>query len=277
MKRWITITAAAVLVPLGGTAYAAPPAPKPAASVTATPAPVAALDAQFAKSAGVRFSETVTSGFATKRGLKSQAVYKASGVVGLTKTGVSASDSTLAFDIPGSGKTTFRTILVDGTAYLRGSLFAELLPTNVEWVSTPVEGLSVNLWSNSAVDLLAPGTLKSLLAKAKFDKKTSSYSGTIPLGKALSPQANLPLTKSVLSTTKIDWKLWVGKDHLPKRLKTSMTLIVDKKLGNLVNTSDIHFRGWGTPVSITAPPAHLVSSIDDLAELPLPPGPLDRL
>ena len=58
----------------------------------------------------------------------------------------------------------------------------------------------------------------------------------------------------------ITWKLWVGPDNLPRRFHAIMRF-TSTYAGDEVETMtmNIIYRGWGTPVKITAPPKHLIT------------------
>ncbi|WP_283138812.1 hypothetical protein [Rhizohabitans arisaemae] len=242
MRRWIMFTAVAVLVPIAGTAHASS---GPSNPIPTPGAVIAALNAEFAKGAGVRFNETETYATVFMEKTLSASIHESSGVIKLSRTGISSFDKTQISDRIERRPT--RTIVVDGTVYVRDSGLNSLIRPDVEWVSSPVEESAKDSWSAIHFDILAPGTLKNLLAKATFDRKTNSYRGT-----KRSPE---------ISTDQINWTLWLGKDNLPKRFHTSYGPVSKFQI---VVTNDIRFRNWGTPADITAPPAHLVTPSDEL-------------
>ncbi|WP_283138811.1 hypothetical protein [Rhizohabitans arisaemae] len=268
MKHWIAIMAAAVLMPLGNAAYASPPTgpPGPEPAVTAPSiAPLIALQERFAQGAGVRFRETVTTTAKPKRGAASASTLKMSGVVNLGRTGVSSADVTLASYFTKNDAVTIRTVLVGGTAYFGGSALNELYIGDAEWISLPTRLIPPDYWSQGPVVLFRPEMLKTLLAKAKFDKESNSFSGTIALGTVLAPGSAIKVKPRDLKA-KVNWKLWLGKDNLPKRLTTSTTLI--DGTGRLITHGDTRFQSWGTSIDITKPPAHLVVPGNEREGLP---------
>ncbi|WP_245651940.1 hypothetical protein [Streptosporangium amethystogenes] len=66
------------------------------------------------------------------------------------------------------------------------------------------------------------------------------------------------------SKGKVSWRLWTGRDGLPKRLVTADTAGGGKE--PLVKRSDTRYTDWGCHLVITAPPTDEVIDEDDLLE-----------
>ncbi|GGK56030.1 hypothetical protein Ppa06_10990 [Planomonospora parontospora subsp. parontospora] len=60
----------------------------------------------------------------------------------------------------------------------------------------------------------------------------------------------------------LSWRLWLDGKGLPRRAAVSETLAVGKS--SLTTTSDTRFSGWGSKVTVTAPPADQVIDEKDL-------------
>ncbi|TMR91124.1 hypothetical protein EJK15_51730 [Nonomuraea basaltis] len=70
----------------------------------------------------------------------------------------------------------------------------------------------------------------------------------------------MPLWRVVFTPGgQITWKLWAGPDNLPRRFHAIMKFTRPEGGEAESMTMNIIYRGWGTPVKITAPPKHLIS------------------
>ncbi|GAA2210736.1 hypothetical protein GCM10009850_061950 [Nonomuraea monospora] len=274
-----------------------------AALVTATPAlaaapkdPVVAVKKQLVAGKGVKFTERTT----VSEGDVRDIFVRRSGTLQFKKSGIAASDITgklniKASDLEGldeSGENAEltamikamaqpeRTIRIGTTSYISGNIWATMLPEGKTWFKAangPTGGLLGTF--GQPLNLAEPATVKTLLKGAKTTG--SGYAGKTlvrDLWKA-SPWlratwVDKPSAKA--QKTAISWRITVNKAGLPTRVVATfpMSVLGSGKGSVSVDTS---YTGWGSPVSIKAPPADEVASqfkdgesdISDALELPL--------
>ncbi|MEU6738822.1 hypothetical protein [Streptosporangium sandarakinum] len=242
MKRWIIVAA---------TALAVPTAAVPAAAAKAAPAdPAAALQARFVAGHGVRIVESGR----TYSGRELLSAQKRRGTVEFGPSGVAGHDVLSKSDLPGDDATPLRTRTVGGDTYLSGGMIGR------KWARSSARAASPFF---TPVMLLEPATLKSLLPAGKkggsAGKKArpSTFKGTTTLGALyrVSPSYRASLGRkrptAAVAATKVNWRLWLGRDRLPARLVTSWT--VPPRAMRVTRVSDLRFSSWGTPITLTAP------------------------
>ncbi|MEU4829593.1 hypothetical protein [Streptosporangium sp. NPDC023615] len=238
-----------------------------AAPAQAAPAdPVKALRSQFVAGKGMKFTDFSTM---TSDGRKSPYLRR-TGSFQFGKTGIVASDiSSTGIEADGGAGSTgmfapARTIRIGTTSYSSGGSDREKMPKGKSWHKDP-DGMTggVGGWFGQLVNVAEPATVATLLKGAR--RAGSSYSGKVTFGRLakVSPwfRASLPLRSS--DKTVVTFKLTVNRGGLPQRLTTShpMTGIFDSEgwEGRTI-TVDTRFTGWGTKVSIKAPPASKVTT-----------------
>ncbi|WP_248966286.1 hypothetical protein [Sphaerisporangium perillae] len=282
MRRWIALTATAMVAP--ALAMAAPAAAHAApgtanATLTAPQAapgnPVEALRQQFAKKSGVRLDELTRMRLDGEDLLK----YRQVGNLRFGKSGVDALDVKIV--LKGDGKvpdSTLRTIVIDGKTYLRSALYDDLLPAGRSWVRA--EGGTPTL---STIDVLQPKVLKTILASTKSKSpggkvggaRTTLLRGSVTLANLAKVSPSLAsLAKSLKSKKPValPWKLWIGGDQLPRRFQSSLPISASSLTGKLTIDTDSRYTSWGKKVVITAPPATEVVDEEDLqTDLPVTP------
>lgn len=276
MKRYIAGLACAATAVLGVPALAS------TAHAQATD-PVTALKSQFKHGRGVTYTDT------TKiRGTHGNAVLaQRKGVLQFGASGIRASDQTAKLRIKASDVAAIsedlseeeakviaglakpeRVIRIGDTSYISGGIFGQFLPEDKTWLKLP--GM---LGSDGQVGQLVnpaePATLKVLLARATV-KRPTAYSGKITFGELfkISPwfRASVfapPSAKQ--SKTVVQWKLVLGSDRLARSLSTTYpgsTLGMD---GQTV-TVETRYTGWGSKVTVKAPPAEQVAKPNELEE-----------
>ena len=97
--------------------------------------------------------------------------------------------------------------------------------------------------------------------------KTVLYRGTVTLQQLAKVSETARLLANATDGKKpvpVSWRLWVGRDQLPRRFTTSFVLLSSPKSGDLVVSSDTRLTGWGTRTPVKAPPAAQVIGIEDL-------------
>lgn len=249
----------------------------PALAAPAAKDPVAAVKKQFVAGKGVKFSESTKAIQGRMRGI----VTRRSGTYQFGNTGVAASDITGSFNIKALGPidadddeakalkalgTPERTITVGKTSYMSGGIWAEALPEDKTWLKVPNAPFSgLTGIYGQPLNLTEAATLKTLFKGAK--PAQGGYAGKITVGelRRISPsfRGNLLLGTPSKTTAKvaISWKLTVDAKGLPSRLVTTFPMSAlssgaDDKSSLSVETK---YSGWGSAVTITAPPTDQVT------------------
>ncbi|MCT9932506.1 hypothetical protein N5079_20095 [Planotetraspora sp. A-T 1434] len=238
------------------------------ALVTATPAhaapadPVKALKSQFIPGKGVKFTDRtvlIVDG-------KSTHFLRRTGSFQFGKAGIAASDISAKYAATDSTGTFApeRTIRIGTTTYTQGGIYRQKLPEGKSWYKDQ-GGMTggASGWLSQLVNVAEPATLKTLLSSAK--QAHGSYSGTTTFARLakVSPwfRATLPIRSS--DKTVVTFKLTLGRNGLPQRLTTSYpaTGLFDSDAweGKTVSV-ETRFTGWGSKVSIKAPPASKVTT-----------------
>ncbi|GAA3444166.1 hypothetical protein [Planomonospora venezuelensis] len=268
MKRLIAGLTCAV----SATAVLAAPASASAAHVQA-PDPLAALKGQLATGRGVAFSDVTK----TTSGGKSRVFSRLKGSLGFSRSGIASADMTGRLHVPEKDKEVLpglgkldrpeRVIWVKNISYVSGGLFGEVLPEGKKWLRTPGMAFGIVGVSSHSVNAAEPATLKALLARATV-KHPSAYSGKITFSELykVSPWfrasfGGKPTAKE--AKTVITWKLALGAGRLPARLTAAYRGTEGTTKGSTV-TMDTRYTGWGSKVTVKAPPADQVARPDEL-------------
>ncbi|MGJ6962557.1 hypothetical protein ACSDR0_11670 [Streptosporangium sp. G11] len=277
-------TVAALIVPTLVTVApaSAKSAQTPKATQTAAADPVSALKRHFKTHRGVKLTENTKIVGESK---KNRAIFtRRSGVLEFGRTGLVASDLTTRFNLPSQGGefkglfTPSRTISLKGVSYTSGGIFAESMPEGKKWLRTPGDTLSLVSAVQQIISTVEPGTLKATLAHTGARRpggtwdgtRTTVHSGTITLGELfkISPSVRTLLAKKPTgrsATLPVTWKIYIGSDQLVRRVVSSYT---ESTRGlnstELTYVNDTRYTGWGTKVTIKAPPADQVVEFDEL-------------
>lgn len=289
-----TIAALAVVT---ATALAAPalltasPAAADGTRVPATPTataaalatdPVSALRRQFRVHRGVRLSEKTK---LIGTGGKQRAIFsRRSGVLEFGRAGVTASDLTSTFNLPGGDselKGVFapsRTITVKGVSYTSGGMFGDSLPEGKKWLRDSGGELSLSNPAQQLLNPLEPATLKAALAHTASSRpggtwdgvRTVAHTGSITLGELyrVSPtlRAALGAKPSAASAAlPVTWRLHIGSDRLVRRAVSSYTQTLrGLTSADLTYLNDSRYSAWGIRTAVKAPPAGQVADFDEL-------------
>ncbi|MFI6506687.1 hypothetical protein ACIBCT_03710 [Streptosporangium sp. NPDC050855] len=282
-------TLAALIAPLPALpapaeAASGPAALTPAAGRSASAAdPVSALTRRFKAQRGVRLAENTK---IIGEGKKYRTIFtRRSGVLEFGGKGLVASDLTTRFTVPSKGEDGLagvfapsRTISVKGTAYTSGGIYADSMPEGKKWLRTPGDTGSLVSAVQQIISTVEPGTLRATLARTAARRpggtwdgtRTTVHSGTITLGElfGVSPAVRAMLgTKPTgrSATLPVSWKIYLGSDLLVRRVVSSYT---ESTRGlnstELTYVNDTRYTGWGTKVTIKAPPADQVADFDEL-------------
>lgn len=275
-------TMAALIVPTLVTV--APAGAKAVRTTQATAAdPVSALKRQFRTHRGVKLAENTK---IVGEGKKNRAIFtRRSGVLEFGRTGLVASDLTTKFSLPLPDSdelkglfTPSRTLSLKGVSYTSGGVFAESMPEGKKWLRTPGDTLSLVSAVQQIISTVEPGTLRATLAHTRAKRpggtwdgtRTTVHSGTITLAELfkVSPAVRTLLGKKPTgrsATLPVTWKIYLGSDQLVRRVVSSYT---ESTRGlnstELTYVNDTRYTGWGTKVTIKAPPADQVADFDEL-------------
>ncbi|WP_219462526.1 hypothetical protein [Nonomuraea rhizosphaerae] len=238
--------------------------------------PLTAVKKQFVAGKGVRFSERSNLG----NGKVNVVFVRRTGAYQFSGSGVAASDATSKFnpailavaeeseedsEVVKVLKTPERIVSVRGTTYASGGLFSQLLPEGKTWYKLgriPFSGYT-GIYGQP-LNITEPATLRALLKGAK--PVSGGYAGKITVGslRKISPslRGNMMLGLPSKKTAKValSWKLTVNAKGLPTRLVTKYPLDAIEPGLKATISVDTRFTGWGTRVSIAAPPADQVTS-----------------
>lgn len=230
---------------------------------------IRAVKKQFVKKSSVRFS--------VKRRGEPPATWdmKASGAYRFRASGVYATDTTtISQESGGTGRS--REISIGREFYSQA--YVRSKDGKYIWKSPSTVGkwsygrnLAGTIWGEDLINGINPGFLKlaashggtSANAETFEGVKTTLHSGTVTVPELGERQAGMSFGTEEDSGSwsgPIAWKLWVGPDNLPRRFHAIMRF-TPKYGGGEIETMkmNIIYRGWGTPVKITAPPKHLIT------------------
>ncbi|GAA2889788.1 hypothetical protein [Nonomuraea rubra] len=275
-----------------------------AALVTATPAlaaapkdPVVAVKKQLVAGKGVKFSERTT----ISQGSLRQVFLRRTGTLQFKKSGIAASDITgklnlNASDLEGLDENgdnadevatlkamtqPERTIRIGTTSYVSGGFWTTVLPEDKTWFKAP-NGPTGGMFGTfgQPLNLAEPATLKTLLKGAKTTG--SGYSGKTVIGDLWKASPWLRATWLDKPSAKglkaaISWRITVNKAGLPTRVVATFPASALGDVGGGSVSVDTSYTGWGSAVSIKAPPAEEVATTfkdgeDDIESLDLPLG-----
>lgn len=224
--------------------------------------PLAALRAQLAAGKGVSYTQRSFD--------KKERLLDVKGSLAFDRAGIAASDITVTpryddkrredpFQTAGEQRSRLlsspeRTIRIGTTAYLKGEMIAEGLPAGKTWwKQAPGWTSGHHALFGEVVNAAEPATLKALLAKAT--RSGNTYRGKISVAelRKVSPWTRATMWWKSKPGATIAWTLTVAPSGLPRKLVTTGTAGPAAR----VETS---FTGWGTKVSIKAPPAREVTT-----------------
>ncbi|MBP2704782.1 hypothetical protein JOL79_13260 [Microbispora sp. RL4-1S] len=284
MKRTMAALACAATAALIAPAVAVPAHAQTFAQAQARAGdPVSALRKQFVTGHGVRFA---SSGKLSVAG--SAIKYTAKGAFAFGRAGVGASNVTQKVNygallgnsesMKGLNDPT-RMIVIGRTGYISGGIYASLLPEGKTWLRVPNTSPDAVLQAlGGFVNPTDWRNLKTVLASTKAKgaggvvngAKTTLYQGTITL-KQLA-QATPSLKRGIASLggdagkVVVNWKVWVGSDQLVRRVSTSTDIKMKVEKSSIVFTvtDTTAYTGWGTKVSVKAPPKAQVANMSDI-------------
>ncbi|WP_214408882.1 hypothetical protein [Sphaerisporangium fuscum] len=283
MRRVIASLAGVATAALVAPVLAAPANAQAQTAARVKPAdPVAALQRQFVPNRGVQVTHhlKLTAG----KDFMSMSV---TGKLAFGRSEVTASDLRLKLAAKGDARILdeegptgpVRVITIGRVQYVSGQGFEKYLPVGKTWVRSQVTGGNgqkalLSPWA----DITDPALYRRLLASTKVKKPggtldgtaTTLYAGAISIDRLLGtpPLQGVP-SSARPKEPKLHWKLWLGRDLLPRRLSISETEKLNS--GSMVLSGDSKFSGWGAKVVIAAPPADEVIDEKDVPNEPALP------
>ncbi|GHE34142.1 hypothetical protein GCM10017673_41340 [Streptosporangium violaceochromogenes] len=158
-----------------------------------------------------------------------------------------------------------RVIRIGNVTYVSGGVFGEYLPEDKSWLRLPVPSLGATGTTSQVVNVAEPATLKALLAHAT--QSAGSYRGKITFGELyrVSPwfrAATMAPPTGKAKKTVVSWSLSVDANRLARRLTATYPL----GAGGVKLTVETDYSGWGSPVTVKAPPADQVAGPRDLQD-----------
>ena len=209
------------------------------------------------------------------------------GTMGATVTGVIKFGNPIAMDettsLAGMGSIEVR--IVDNTVYMQlPDSIRSMAGTSTPWVkidpngSGPISQLLSGSLSQAQQNadpskmldqIKSAGTITSTRSEQLGGQAVTHYTITVDL-KKLIDSGNLPAAEAQqlnqaaqlgMKTETIN--VWTNSDNLPVKFATSVSLANPQSSGQTIH-EDItaNFTQWGQPVSVTAPPADQVSTLD---------------
>jgi hypothetical protein len=173
------------------------------------------------------------------------------------------------------------TVLVNGTMYVKlpGQLAGLLGNTGKPWTKFDLGGdnpLSRSLGSTADVaaqadptkllqQIAAAGTITKVTHETVNDVPATHYAITVDVAKMVAPQSGdqseaMELQQLGVSTVPFD--IWVDSNDLPLRIVTHVAYAEPGSSQPEQVTITINYTDWGKPVTISAPPADQVASLD---------------
>ncbi|GAA3313728.1 hypothetical protein [Nonomuraea dietziae] len=230
---------------------------------------VKAIKQQFVKKSSVRFSVKRRGGPPATWNIKASGAYR------FRASGVYAADTTtISQERNGTGRSREISVGKDfySQAYVRSKdgKYVWKSPSTVgKWVYGG-RNLAGVMWGDDLINGINPGFLKLVDSHGATSAdggtfegvKTTLHSGTVAVPKMDERQAGMYFgteEEDFAWSGPITWKLWAGPDNLPRRFHAIMRFTRPEGANAETMTMNIIYRGWGSPVKITAPPKHLIA------------------
>jgi len=253
----------------------------PASTRSTTPKPTAELAASAARTSHAKSARMAMTMRMTVPPNGESVVAHASGVVGFRSRD---GDLTMNMTIPGAGVIRMREVMVWPVIYMHSPLFAAGLHGK-QWMKLDMAKIErahgVNLNALTSTNSSDPtqmlqtlenesDSLQNLGAATVRGVQTVHYHAVIDLDKAAknAPAAiRAAVQKSdarlvaMLGTHRMPIDVWIGQDHLVRRLAYHMALPVASTGERLAMDVRLDMFDFGVPVHVTAPPAGQVAEL----------------
>ncbi|WP_449063640.1 hypothetical protein [Planomonospora algeriensis] len=265
MRRWIptmTIAMAASIAVTGlGTA---------ADAQTGLISPADALRRQLTENRGVTMSEVTTWGRNREKHSR-----RAKTRVEFGKGSVTATDVRHLAE-PGERRPPVRFLTFEGRTYCQGWICPA--PEGKTWVLFYEDKEDRPFLESGEINLGDPAELQAVLATAEAKRPGGVYDGTrTTIHQGTITYAELYKVSSAFrdrygrrpptgrdAKTKLSWQLWIGKDQLVRRVRTTWTELVGN--GSSVpgfHVIDARLTGWGADTDLPVPSADETAGLDD--------------
>ncbi|MEU8356996.1 hypothetical protein AB0C27_13370 [Nonomuraea sp. NPDC048882] len=210
--------------------------------------------------------------------------YSESRTTGVMRLGVDASDLTTTFhrtNVPEELKglvpddlssMTTRAISIGGSGTYEHRAGRKDVPAGKTWLHHNGSGCGAAARAVGSLDLraiLSPEVLRKLTAPASSPEEVIDGVATV-LHAGSAPQSEFggqgpgddPVTLAVLRerfrSVEVSWRLWVGPDGLPRRLRLEAAMPAAGKGMPKTSVTEIDFTGWGSDIAIVPPPGEQV-------------------
>ncbi|WP_214109236.1 hypothetical protein [Acrocarpospora catenulata] len=232
--------------------------------------PVEALKRQLVEHRGVTVSDRWTLKYKLS---ETKYVYLYKNIVEFGKGKVVATDTRYRPGNKYAGSGIFRYLTFIGRQYMQDK--NDDLPAGKRWVLD--EDKSYVPAAYLPIRIADPATLKAVLATTQVKRpagsydgtRTTLYQGTITFGDLYKaapwPGVKKPTGKD--AKDKITWRIWFGRDQLPRRVWSSWRTH-SRASGGLeeVSVKDALLTGWGAKTRIAPPPDDHVVREEDLRD-----------
>jgi len=253
----------------------------PASTRAAMPKPTAELAASAARTSHAKSARMAMTMRMTVPPNGESVVAHASGVVGFQSRD---GNLTMNMTIPGAGVIRMREVMVWPVIYMHSPLFAAGLHGK-QWMKLDMakiersHGVDLNaLTSTNSSDPTQmlqtleneSDSLQNLGAATVRGVQTVHYHAVIDLGKAArnAPAAVRAVVQrsdarlvAMLGTHRMPIDVWIGRDHLVRRLAYHMALPIASTGETMAMDVRLDMFDFGVPVHVTAPPAGQVAEL----------------
>ncbi|MEV4065541.1 hypothetical protein [Nonomuraea dietziae] len=244
-----------------------------AAHAQATPpSPADALRRQLVENLGVTMSEVTTS---RETGERTSYRHKTRAEFG--KGTVTATDvrEVASPDVPEPAP---RFLTFKGRTYCQGWICPA--PEGKTWVLLSENKKTRPLLQTGGIDLANPAALKAVLATTETKRpggsldntRTTIYQGALTFGElynvspAFRDQHGGKPPTGKYAKIELSWQLWLGKDQLVRRVRTSWPEQLGKR--SISHVVDARLNGWGAKTDIAVPSADETAGPDDWKDSP---------
>jgi len=280
-SRFLTVLAILAGATACGQAQATHTTAPPVSTHSSTPKPGVELAASAARTSHAKSARIAMTMRMTVPPSGTSVVANASGVVGFRDR---SGDLDMHMTIPGAGAIEMREVMVWPVIYMRSPLFAAALHGK-QWMKLDLakieraNGVNLNAvtstGSSDPTQMLQAlenesDSLQNLGAATVRGVPTVHYHAVIDLDKAAknAPAAiRAAVQKSdarlvaMLGTHRMPMDVWIGQDHLVRRLAYHMALPVASTGETLAMDVRLDMFDFGVPVHVTAPPASDVMAL----------------
>jgi hypothetical protein len=178
--------------------------------------------------------------------------------------------------VPAMAGTSISTVLVDGTTYISYPGISTLLPGK-SWISQPTStsnssGVGVSNVSDMLRLLAAKGAVVTKVGVGTIGTTPVTYYD-VTLSPSLIdsqvsalgvPSADSAEVQQILGTSGITFRVSVGSDDHLRRFSLNMTVPASSSTPAVQESVVVDLTNYGTPVSISAPPADQVATAQQL-------------